>query len=111
MKEIDLKEYMKKAGQMLEKYRSKLDHLQRLRADIESQFFIPEEMVQYFHSNKSEYYAWQQIQESIISLEDAYNELVGNMMDALNSPEDFKYYLKDGRIPVLQVIEEEEEEE
>ena len=110
MQEITFKEYLKKAGQMLEKYRSNLDHLQRLRTDIEAQFFIPEEMVTYFHSNKSEYYAWQQIQDSIISLEDAYSELVQNMMDALNAPEEFKYFLKDGRIPVMQVIDEDEDE-
>lgn len=111
MKEITLNEYIKKAGQMLEKYRSNLEHLQKLRREIENQFFIPEEMVEYFHSNKSEYYTWQQIQESINALEEAYYDLVTNMMDALNAPEDFNYFLRDGRIPVLQVIEEEDEDE
>ena len=109
MEEITYKQYLEKYGQMLEKYRSNVIHLSRIRDDIEKQFFMPEEMVQYFYSNKSEFYTWQQTQDSIVTLEDAYSELVGSMMDALGDPESYKYYLKDQRIPVL-VLQEDEEE-
>ena len=109
MEEINFKEFMQKSGQVLEKYRSNLSHLVSIRKDIEQLFFMPEEMVEYFYANKSEYYTWQTTQESIVTLEDAYFELVGNMMDAKGAPEEFKYYLKDQRIPVMVLIEPEDE--
>ena len=111
MEEIDFNQYMEKSSFLLEKYRNNLDHLRKIISDIEKSFFLPGEMVEYFYSNKSEYYTWLQTQDSIISLEDAYNELVGSMLDAMASPEEFNYFLKDQRIPVLQVIEPEEESE
>ena len=111
MEEINFKQYIEKSGFLLEKYRNNLEHLRRIIQDIESSFFLPGEMVDYFYSNKSEYYTWLQTQDSIISLEDAFNELVGSMLDAMAAPEDFNYFLKDQRIPVLQVIEPEEEED
>ena len=111
MEEINFNEFMKKSGQILEKYRSNITHLLKIRYDIESTFFMPEEMVEYFYANKSEYYTWQTTQESIVTLEDAYLEQIGNMMDAKGSPEEFKYYLKDQRIPVMVLIEEENGEE
>ena len=110
MEEINFNKYMEKSSFMLEKYRNNLDHLRKIIHNIEKSFFLPIEMVEYFYSNKSEYYTWLQTQDSIISLEDAYNELVGSMLDAIAAPEDFNYFLKDQRIPVLQVIEPEEEE-
>ena len=109
MQEISFKEYVRKSGQMLEKYRNNLAKLKEIRDKIEREFFIPEEMVSYFYANKSEFYTWQQTQDSIVTLEDAYSELVGSMLDAHGDKEAFKYYLKDQRIPVLVVIEDEEE--
>ena len=111
MEEITFQEFLLKSGQILEKYRSNISHLKQLRDNIERQFFTPEEMVAYFHANKSEYFTWQQTQDSIITLEDAFSELVGNMMDARGAPENFKYHLRDKRIPVLTVIEEEGKEQ
>ncbi len=111
MEEIDFNQYMEKSSFLLEKYRNNLDHLRKIISDIEKSFFLPGEMVEYFYSNKSEYYTWLQTQDSIISLEDAYNELVGSMLDAMASPEEFNYFLKDQRIPVLQVIEPDEDNE
>jgi hypothetical protein len=111
MEEIDFNQYMEKSSFLLEKYRNNLDHLRKIIQGIESSFFLPGEMVEYFYSNKSEYYTWLQTQDSIISLEDAFNELVGSMLDAMASPEEFNYFLKDQRIPVLQVIEPEGESE
>ncbi len=110
MEEITFQEFLLKSGQILEKYRSNISHLKQLRDNIEKQFFTPDEMVAYFHANKSEYFTWQQTQDSIITLEDAYSELVGNMLDARGASENFKYHLRDNRIPVLTVIEEEGEE-
>ncbi|MCG3227227.1 MAG: hypothetical protein H7645_09920 [Candidatus Heimdallarchaeota archaeon] len=109
MDEINFDQYMEKSSFMLEKYRNNLDHLRKIIHNIENSFFLPIEMVEYFYSNKSEYYTWLQTQDSIISLEDAYNELVGSMLDAIAAPDEFNYFLKDQRIPVLQVIEPEEE--
>ncbi len=110
MDEISFKQYTQKCGQMLDKYRSNIAHLSNLRYKVEKQFFDPEEMVDHFYTNKSEYYPWQEMQDAIISLEEAYNELVGSMMDAMAQPEAFEYYLKDQRIPVLIMPESEEEE-
>ncbi|MCG3216948.1 MAG: hypothetical protein KAS63_09515 [Candidatus Heimdallarchaeota archaeon] len=101
MEEITFQEFLIKSGQMLEKYRSNIDHLKIIRDGIEKIFFSPEEMVAYFYANKSEYFTWQKTQDSIITLEEAYNELVENMMDARGEPEIFKYHLRDNRIPVL----------
>lgn len=111
MEEIDFNQYIEKSSFLLEKYRNNLDHLRKILRGIESSFFLPGEMVEYFYSNKSEYYTWLQTQDSIISLEDAFSELVGSMLDAMAAPEEFNYFLKDQRIPVLQVIEPEEESE
>ena len=107
MEEITFQDYLIKSGQILEKYRGNIEHLKQLRENIEKQFFNPEEMVAFFHANKSEYFTWQQTQDSIITLEDAYSELVGNMLDARGSPESYKYHLRDKRIPILTLIEEE----
>ncbi len=111
MKEITFKEYLEKSGQMLEKYRFNLFKLTTIRDDIEKKFFNPEEMVTYFHANKSEYYTWQQTQDSIVTLDDAYSELAGSMLDALGDKEAYIYHLKDQRIPVITMIEDEEIEE
>ncbi len=100
MDEINFDQYMEKSSFMLEKYRNNLDHLRKIIHNIENRFFLPIEMVEYFYSNKSEYYTWLQTQDSIISLEDAYNELVGSMLDAIAAPDEFNYFLKDQRIPV-----------
>ena len=107
MEEITFQDFLVKSGQILEKYRTNIDHLKQLRDNIEIQFFSPEEMVAYFHANKSEYFTWQQTQDSIITLEDAYSELVGNMLDARGNPESYEYHLRDKRIPVLTLIAEE----
>ncbi len=111
MEEISFDEFMRKSGQILEKYRSNVAHLLKIRKDIDQLFFMPEEMVEYFYANKSEYYTWQTTQESIVTLVDAYLEQIVNMMDAKGSPEDFKFYLKDQRLPVMVLIEEENSEE
>lgn len=111
MKEITFKEYLEKSGQMLEKYRFNLFKLTTIRDYIEKKFFNPEEMVTYFHANKSEYYTWQQTQDSIVTLDDAYSELAGSMLDALGDKEAYIYHLKDQRIPVITMIEDEEIEE
>ena len=111
MEEISFKQYMQKSGQMLDKYRSNIAHLSNLRYKVEKQFFDPEEMVDHFYTNKSEYYPWQEMQDAIINLEEAYNELVGSMMDAMTQPEAFEYFLKDQRIPVLIMPETEEDDE
>ena len=109
MQEITFQEYMEKSGHMLEKYRFNLFKLKSIREDIEKKFFNPEEMVNYFYANKSEFYTWQTTQDSIVTLDDAYSELVGSMLDALGDKEAYKYFLKDQRIPVIEMIEEEEE--
>jgi hypothetical protein len=109
MEKISFKQFMQKSGQMLDKYRSNIAHLTKSRYQLEQQFITPEEMVEHFYSNKSEYYPWQEMQDAITQLEEAYNELVGNMMDAMAQPEAFEYYLKDKRIPVLVMPEEESE--
>ncbi len=111
MQEITFKEYLEKSGHMLEKYRFNLFKLTSIRDDIEKKFFNPEEMVTYFHANKSEFYTWQQTQDSIVTLDDAYSELAGSMLDALGDREAYKYYLKDQRIPVIVMIEDETSEE
>ena len=111
MQEISFKEYLEKSGQMLEKYRFNLFKLTSLRNDIEKKYFNPEEMVTYFHANKSEFYTWQQTQDSIVTLDDAYSELAGSMLDALSDKEAYKYFLKDQRIPVIVMIEDESSEE
>ncbi len=116
MQEITFKEYLEKSGHMLEKYRFNLFKLTSIRDDIEKKFFNPEEMVTYFHANKSEYYTWQQTQDSIVTLDDAFSELAGSMLDALGDKEAYTYHLKDQRIPVIvmiedEIIEEETEEE
>jgi len=98
----------KKSGHMLEKYRFNLFKLKSIREDIEKKFFNPEEMVNYFYANKSEFYTWQTTQDSIVTLDDAYSELVGSMLDALGDKEAYKYFLKDQRIPVIEMIEDEE---
>ncbi|MBY9002097.1 MAG: hypothetical protein KGD64_14350 [Candidatus Heimdallarchaeota archaeon] len=109
MQEITFQEYLEKSGQMLEKYRFNLFKLTTVRDEIEKKFFNPEEMVTYFYANKSEFYTWQTTQDSIVTLDDAYSELVGSMLDALGDKEAYKYYLKDQRIPTLVMIEDEEE--
>ena len=111
MEEITFQEFLIKSGQILEKYRSNISNLKQLRDNIEKQFFNPEEMVAFFHANKSEYFTWQQTQDSIITLEDAYSELVGNMLDARGGPESYKYHLRDKRITVLSLIDEEGKEQ
>jgi len=111
MEEITFQEFLIKSGQILEKYRSNISNLKQLRDNIEKQFFNPEEMVAFFHANKSEYFTWQQTQDSIITLEDAYSELVGNMLDARGDPESYKYHLRDKRITVLSLIDEEGKEQ
>jgi len=108
MQEITFQEYMEKSGHMLEKYRFNLFKLKSIREDIEKKFFNPEEMVNYFYANKSEFYTWQTTQDSIVTLDDAYSELVGSMLDALGDKEAYKYFLKDQRIPVIEMIEDEE---
>lgn len=111
MQEITFKEYLEKSGHMLEKYRFNLFKLTAIRDDIEKKFFNPEEMVTYFHANKSEFYTWQQTQDSIVTLDDAYSELVGSMLDAMGDKEAYKYHIKNQRIPVLVMIEDESTEE
>ncbi|MHA1401436.1 MAG: hypothetical protein ACTSQE_13890 [Candidatus Heimdallarchaeaceae archaeon] len=112
MEEITLKEYLIKSGQLLEKYRHNLSNLLEQRKNYENKFFLPHEMVDYFHANKSEYKVWAKIQDMILTLEDAYAELVGSMMEALSHPEDYVYFLKDKRLTIMQLkVEEEEEEE
>ena len=110
MEKISFKQFMQKSGQMLDKYRSNIAHLTKSRYQLEQQFINPEEMVEYFYSNKSEYYPWQEMQDTITQLEEAYNELIGNLMDAMAQPEAFEYFLKDKRIPVLVMPETEEED-
>lgn len=109
MKQIIFQKYIEKAGQLLEKYRTNFENLRKLRAEIEKQFFMPNEMIEYFYNNKSEYNAWKKIQDNILTLEDAYTELVAAMMSAMANEEIYDYYLKDGRLPVM--IEKQEEEE
>ncbi|MHA1668268.1 MAG: hypothetical protein ACTSX6_10150 [Candidatus Heimdallarchaeaceae archaeon] len=111
MEEISFKEFLQKSGQMLEKYRSNLEHITKIRAQIEKQFFTPEEMIEFFHQNKSEYYTWQATQDSILALEDAFNDLVTNMLDAINNPKGYQFFLRDQRIPVMTQVEEEDESE
>lgn len=111
MEELTFKEFFAKSSAILEKYRSNLAHLRSLKEQIEKKFFIPAEMVEHFYANKSEYYTWQESQDSIISLEEAHNELVSNMMDALGDPEVYQYYLKDKRIPVLVYPDEDDEDD
>ncbi|OLS32736.1 MAG: hypothetical protein HeimAB125_05870 [Candidatus Heimdallarchaeota archaeon AB_125] len=110
MEKISFKQFMQKSGQMLDKYRSNIAHLTKSRYQLEQQFINPEEMVEYFYSNKSEYYPWQEMQDTITQLEEAYNELIGNLMDAMAQPEAFEFYLKDQRIPVLIMPETNEED-
>ena len=69
MEEISFKQYLQKCGQMLDKYRSNIAHLSNSRFKLEKQFFDPEEMVNHFYTNKSEYYPWQEMQDAIINLE------------------------------------------
>lgn len=107
MQEITFKEYLEKSGQMLEKYRFNLFKLTCIRDDIEKKFFNPEEMITYFHANKSEYYTWQQTQDSVVTLDDAFSELAGSMLDALGDKDAYTYHLKDQRIPVIVMIEDE----
>ncbi len=111
MATITFQEYIKKSGQMLEKYRSNIDHLRKLIQQIENKFFLPEEMVNFYYANKSEYSIWKDLQSNIISLEDAYLELVENMMEAISSPEDFNFLLEDGRIPILEYKDVEGDDE
>lgn len=111
MKKITFKQYLEKAGQLLEKYRNNFENLRKLRVEIEKQFFMPNEMVEYFYGNKSEYNAWKKLQENILTLEDAYTELVAAMMSAMANEEVYEYYLKDGRLPVMIEKPEEEGEE
>ena len=111
MEELTFKQFFAKSSAVLEKYRANLANLRQLKEQIEKQFFSPAEMVEHFYANKSEYYTWQELQDSIISLEEAHNELIGNMMDAKGDPEVYQYYLKDQRIPVLVYPEEDETED
>ncbi len=111
MEKISFKQFMQKSGQMLDKYRSNIARLSKSRYQLEQQFISPEEMVEHFYSNKSEYYPWQEMQDTITQLEEAYNELVGNLMDAMAQPEAFEYFLKDQRIPVLIMPDTEENED
>ncbi len=110
MEELSFKQFIEKSSNVLEKYRANIARLGKLREQMEKQFFSPAEMVEHFYANKSEYFAWQEFQDSIINLEEAYNELVGNMMDANGDPEAYQYFLRDKRIPVLVYPESDSED-
>lgn len=101
MEELTFKQFFLKSSAVLEKYRANLAQLGKLKDQIEKQFFSPAEMVEHFYANKSEYYTWQELQDSIINLEEAHNELIANMMDAKGDPAVYQYFLRDKRIPVL----------
>ena len=107
MEELNFKQFFAKSSAVLEKYRANLAQQRKLKEQIEKQFFSPAEMLDYFYANKSEYYTWQELQDSIINLEEAHNELIGNMMDAKGDPSAYQYFLRDKRIPVLVYPEEE----
>ena len=109
MEELTFKQYFAKSSAVLEKYRSNLAHLRKLKDQIERQFFSPAEMVEHFYANKSEYFTWRELQDSIINVEEGYNDLIDNMMDAKGDPEVYQYFLKDKRIPVLVYPEDEED--
>ncbi|MHA1866319.1 MAG: hypothetical protein ACTSVB_07235 [Candidatus Heimdallarchaeaceae archaeon] len=110
MEEISVKEYLEKSGQLLEKYRFNIENLRHQRKQIEDKFFLPNEMVDFFHTNKSEYKVWSKIQDMILTLEDAYADLVGSMMEAKANPENYNFYLEDKRITIMQLKETEEDE-
>ncbi len=109
MEELTFKQFFEKSSAILEKYRGNLAQQRKLKEQIEKQFFSPAEMVEFFYANKSEYYTWQELQDSTINLEEGYNELIGNLMDAKGDPEAYQYFLKDKRIPVLVYPEEDSE--
>ncbi|MHA1202961.1 MAG: hypothetical protein ACTSQ4_10635 [Candidatus Heimdallarchaeaceae archaeon] len=107
MEELTFKQFFAKSSAVLEKYRANLAQLGKLKDQIEKQFFSPAEMIEHFYANKSEYFTWQELQDSIINLQEAHNELVGNLMDAKGDPAAYQYFLRDKRIPVLVYPEDE----